>query len=112
MGCGNVGVLRNFIHYSTGPENLYGIDLLSDRIEKAKRLSPNIDFRCGDASNFLMKMRVLELDGIILWFDYHINNTQNPDVKGVKKKEIYELFPNCDIFFKRILLARFNLQGQ
>jgi len=33
------------------PENLFGIDLLSDRIEIAKKISPNIDFQCGDASN-------------------------------------------------------------
>ena len=42
---------------------------------------------------------------IILWYDYHMNNPNNPDVKGVKKKEIYELFPNCIIHLKRINLA-------
>jgi ubiquinone/menaquinone biosynthesis C-methylase UbiE len=35
--------------YGARPENLYGIDLLDERIEEAKRLSPNIDFRCGNA---------------------------------------------------------------
>jgi len=32
-------------------------------------------------------------------------NPENPDVKGVNKREIYELFPNCDIYLKRITLA-------
>lgn len=50
-------------------------------------------------------LRALKPDGIILWYDYHMNNPKNPDVKGVKKKEIYELFPHCQIDLKRITLA-------
>lgn len=50
-------------------------------------------------------MRILRPKGIILWYDYHMNNPNNPDVRGVKKKEIYELFPNCGIYIKRITLA-------
>ena len=38
--------------------------------------------------------RVLQPDGIILCYDYHVNNPNNPDVKGVKKEEIYERFPH------------------
>ncbi len=34
-----------------------------------------------------------------------MNNPKNPDVKGVKKREIHKLFNNCDIFLKRITLA-------
>jgi hypothetical protein len=40
-----------------------------------------------------------------MWYDYHIDNPRNPGVKGVKKKEVYELFPRCDIHLKRITLA-------
>jgi SAM-dependent methyltransferase len=134
VGCGIGEVLRNFIRYRARPENLNGIDLLSDRVEIAKRLSPNINFKCGDASNLpygdesfdivlqftvftsildsQMKkeiagemLRVLKPDGIIFWYDFHMNNPQNPDVKGVKKKEIYELFPDCSIYLKRITLG-------
>ena len=36
VGCGSGGVLRDFIKYGALPENLYGIDLLEDRIERAK----------------------------------------------------------------------------
>ncbi|MCR4292277.1 MAG: hypothetical protein NUV76_05315 [Candidatus Kuenenia sp.] len=50
-------------------------------------------------------LRVLKPDGIILWYDYHINNPKTPDVKGVKKQEILELFPHCKIDLKRITLA-------
>jgi ubiquinone/menaquinone biosynthesis C-methylase UbiE len=43
--------------------------------------------------------------GFILWYDYHINNPKNPDVRGVKAEEIHELFPDCQISLKRITLA-------
>jgi len=31
-------------------------------------------------------LRVLKADGIILWYDYHMNNPKNPDVKGIIHK--------------------------
>lgn len=134
VGCGTGGTLRRFIDYGAKPENLYGIDLLEDRIEVAKQLNPKINFICGDSSNLqypddyfdivmqftvftsiydveLKKkiasemLRVLKVDGIIVWYDFHIDNPKNPDVKRVKKNEIHSLFPNCEIFLKRITLA-------
>ena len=134
VGCGSGGFLREFVKYGAKPKNLYGIDLLEERIEKARELNPNIDFRCGDASNlpyedhfFDMVMqftvftsildcrmkekiafemlRVLKPGGTILWYDYYVNNPWNPDVKGVKKKEIKRLFPNCMLSLKRVTLA-------
>ena len=117
VGCGEGGELRNFIRYGARPENLSGVDLLPDRIEAAKEISPNIEFRCGDASHLVYEdesfdiviqftmftsildnrmkqsvagemLRVLKPDGIILWYDYYRNNPMNPDVRGVKKREI------------------------
>ncbi len=134
VGCGKGDMLRNFIQYGARPENLYGLDLLKGRVEKAKYLSPNINFICGNAENLpyadkffdivmqftvftsildgKMKkniaeemLRVLKQEGIILWYDYHMNNPRNPDVRGIKKREIYELFPNCEVRLKRITLA-------
>lgn len=134
VGCGVGGVLRDFIKYGAKPENLYGVDLLQDRIERAKYLSPNINFICCNAENLTysdgffdivmqftmftsifddsMKrniakemLRVLKNDGIILWYDFIYNNPKNPDVKGIKKKEIISLFPNCEFEFNKITLA-------
>ncbi len=134
VGCGGGSELRNFIRYGALPQNLYGIDLLEDRVEFARSISPNIHFACGSAESLpyekdyfdivmqftvftsildnTMKrnvasemLRVLKPSGIILWYDYHMNNPKNPDVRGVKKKEIHDLFPNCDISLKRITLA-------
>ena len=134
VGCGEGGELRNFIRYGARPENISGVDLLLDRIETAKKISPNIDFHCGDASRlpyenetfdiviqFTMftsildrgmkksiaseMMRVLKPDGILLWYDYYMNNPRNLDVRGIKKGEIFELFRGCHIYLKRITLA-------
>lgn len=134
VGCGGGGELRNMIRYGAIPSNLHGIDLLPDRIAAARMLSPNIDFVCGDASKLpyedesmdvvmqftvftsilegKMKrdiaremLRVLKRDGIILWYDFHTDNPANPNVRAVKKKEIYELFKNCEIYLKRTTLA-------
>ena len=49
--------------------------------------------------------RVLKRDGLILWYDYHMNNPKHPDVKGVKIREIQALFPHCEIRLERITLA-------
>jgi len=134
VGCGAGGVLRNFIKYGAIPENLYGIDLLPDRIETAKKLSPHINFYLGSATelpfeneffdivmqftvftsilDYSMKqkiaqemLRVLKPDGIILWYDYFISKPTNPDVEGVGKREIKNLFPNCKFEFHKITLA-------
>lgn len=134
VGCGRGRVLQRFVDYGALPEDLFGIDLLPDRIEQAQKLNPGINFKCGDAQKLPYRdesfdivlqftvftsvldeqmkgniaremLRVLKRDGIILWYDYHVNNPKNPDVKGVKKKEIKQLFPNCSFHFRRITLA-------
>lgn len=134
VGCGTGILLREFIKYGAKPKYLYGIDLLEDRIKIAEEISPNINFRYGNAiklpykdnsfdivaqftvfTSILKKeikneiakemLRVLKEEGIILWYDFSYNNPRNRDVKGIKKKEIVELFPDCKFTFKRITLA-------
>ena len=134
VGCGIAWLLRKFINYGARPENLTGIDLLPNAIEEAKRTSPNIDFRCGNAEalpfgnemfdivmQFTMftsilddgmkrnianeMLRVLRGRGIILWYDYFVSKPTNLDVKGIGKREIIRLFPNCTCDFNRVTLA-------
>jgi SAM-dependent methyltransferase len=134
IGCGGGRELGTFIRYGARPDNLFGIDLLQSRIDAAREINPHIDFRCGDAASLpygdgsfdivmqftvftsildtQMKreiagemLRILKPAGIILWYDYHMNNPRNPDVRGVKKKEIHALFPGCEIYLKKITLA-------
>ena len=134
LGCGNGAILRNFIRYGAQPQNCFGVDLLESRITEARHISPNMDFRCGNAESLsysdgqfdmllcftvftsildgAMKqnitgemLRVLKPGGIIIWYDYHLNNPKNTDVRGVKKKEIFKLFSGCDIKLRRTTLA-------
>lgn len=134
VGCGDGEPLRRFVTYGANPTNLVGVDLLEDRIEIARRLAPNIDFHCANAQALPFEdasfdlvyqitvftsifdprmrqqvaremLRVLKPDGLILWYDFHMNNPRNPDVQGAKKKEIYTLFPGCSIDLRRVTLA-------
>ncbi len=134
LGCGTGAALRDFVKFGASPQNLSGIDLLPDRIEKARALSPGMEFTCGNAETlpytdgsfdivicFMVftsvldsgmkreiareMTRVLSESGIIIWYDYHVNNPRNPDVRGVGKSEIMSLFPGCAVSLRRIVLA-------
>ena len=50
-------------------------------------------------------LRILKPTGTILWYDFLMNNPRNPDVRGVKRREIKQLFPGCRIQLQRITLA-------
>ncbi|UCD84904.1 MAG: class I SAM-dependent methyltransferase [Deltaproteobacteria bacterium] len=133
IGCGSGGWLRDLLQYGAKPENLYGIELLHDRFEKANYLCPNMNITQGNAVKIeyddemfdivlqstvftsimdyeikkriaIEMLRVLSKDGIILWYDFRYNNPNNPDVSGIKKREIKELFPECDYEFKTVTL--------
>jgi ubiquinone/menaquinone biosynthesis C-methylase UbiE len=135
IGCGNGDLLRDFIKWGARPENIIGIDLLPDRVAEAIHLCPKaIDIQQGNAAklqfadesfdvivqatvftsvldmNMKRQMaaemfRVVKSDGLILWYDYHMDNPKNPDVKGVTAREISGLFPKCQIHLQRITLA-------
>lgn len=135
VGCGSGDLLRDFIKWGARPENIVGIELLRERMAEAVELCPKaISIHQGNAARLPfagesfdivvqstvftsvldrgMKQelasemrRVLKPEGLILWYDFHINNPRNPDVKGVKRREIYALFPDCDIRLQSITLA-------
>jgi SAM-dependent methyltransferase len=135
IGCGAGFWLREFVQLGARPENLFGIDLLTDRVAEARQLCPeSVKFQCQSAatlsfpdasfdlilqatvftsildSNMKQQvasemLRAVKPDGLILWYDYHINNPHNRDVRGIKKREIHQLFPHCRIDLRRITLA-------
>ena len=134
VGCGTGQWLRDFIKWGARPENTTGIDLLQDRVATARRLCPPaVRIQCASAAQLPFSnerfdivlqstvftsildrdlrqqiaaemMRVVKPEGLILWYDYHVNNPWNKDVRGVKRQEIYQLFPNCGIDLERITL--------
>ena len=135
IGCGTGDNLRDFVKWGALPENVTGIDLLTDRIAEAVRLCPaKMRIQAGNAANLEFPnshfdlawqstvftsvldpqikrkiaselLRVVKPDGLIFWYDYHVNNPRNPDVRGVKRREIHDLFPGCDIRLRRTTLA-------
>ena len=135
VGCGTGHWLREFIKWGVRPENITGIDLLVDRVAEARCLCPEaVCIAYGNAAELafpdatfdlvvqstvftpvldaIMKqqmasemLRVVKDDGFILWYDYHVNNPWNPDVRGIKRREISQLFPDCHIKLQRITLV-------
>ncbi|MBU1576518.1 MAG: class I SAM-dependent methyltransferase [Candidatus Edwardsbacteria bacterium] len=110
------------------------MDLLPERVERARSLYPNINITQGNCETLAfpdqefdivlqstvftsilsdpMKrniaaemLRVVNREGIILWYDFRYDNPRNPDVKGIKKAEIVNLFPGCDFDFKTTTLV-------
>jgi SAM-dependent methyltransferase len=135
IGCGSGNLLRDFVRWGAQPENMTGVDLLPDRVSEALRLCPaGMQIQEGNAARLQFPnrhfdlvvqstvftsvldkavkkeiaaemRRVMKPDGLILWFDYHMNNPRNPDVMGVKAREIRTLFPGCRIHLERVTLA-------
>ena len=50
-------------------------------------------------------LRVVKDEGFIVWYDFHVNNPWNPDVRGIKKREIAQLFPGCRLTLQRLTLV-------
>src|SRR5207247_9664110 len=50
-------------------------------------------------------IRVTKDDGLILWYDFRVDNPRNPDVRGVNRHEIQKLFPACRVTLRRVTLA-------
>jgi ubiquinone/menaquinone biosynthesis C-methylase UbiE len=135
VGCGTGAQLREFMKWGARPENMTGIDLLVDHVAEARYLCPEaVSIVCGNAAELAfpdatfdlvvqftvftsvldstMKqqmaaemLRVVQDDGYILWYDFHVNNPWNPDVRGIKRREISQLFPGCQITLQRMTLV-------
>ncbi len=112
-----------------------GIDLLPERIAAARlATAAGVTFLCGSAAKLDFPdgafdcvlqstvftsilddavrqqiaremLRVLRPDGLILWYDFHVNNPWNPDVRRVSRREIRRLFPGCRVELRSVSLA-------
>ncbi|MCI1279227.1 MAG: class I SAM-dependent methyltransferase [Nitrospira sp.] len=135
VGCGSGHWLREFIKWGVSPQDTTGVDLRPEVLTAAARLCPEgVTLRCSngrvlefpDESFDLVlqslvftsvldptmkqqmareMLRVLKKDGLIIWYDFHVDNPWNPNVRGVRKAEIMRLFPDCDCTFDRVSLA-------
>ncbi len=49
--------------------------------------------------------RVLKRGGVILWCDFHMDNPKNADVRGIKMRELRDIFRGLEIRMRRVILA-------
>lgn len=135
VGCGSGYWLRQFVQWGAHPENLFGVDLLPDRVQKAKRLcgpsvailvANGVDLQFEDGTFDLVlqstvfssildpmtsrlvaseMLRVLKPTGFVLWYDFFVKSPRNPDVRGVTQRDIQELFRGCSVELERVTLA-------
>jgi ubiquinone/menaquinone biosynthesis C-methylase UbiE len=135
VGCGSGAWLQQFIRWGARAENVAGIDLRADPLARARQALPasvRLELGNGAALPFESGMfdivlqstmftsvldpeirrqtasemlRVLKPDGLILWYDFLVNNPANPDVRGVRKREIRTLFSGCRLDLRRVTLV-------
>ncbi|MCC7124223.1 MAG: class I SAM-dependent methyltransferase [Acidobacteria bacterium] len=135
FGCGSGFWLREFIKWGCAPSHVTGVDLLADRIAEARRLCPSgVELICANAPDaplvphtydiVLQSMlltsvldpalrvavaramqRAVAPGGLILSYDYHVNNPRNADVRALSKRDLRELFPDCRVDVRRLTLA-------
>jgi len=126
VGCGHGGLLGWFHARGVKPENLYGVDLLPNRIKIARETFPAFTFLEGNAEQLAFPddsfdlvsaltvfssildvamaksvarniERVLTSRGVVVWFDMRYPNPWNPAIRAMTKSRIRELFPSFEL---------------
>lgn len=134
IGCGGGQWMVEFQMFGVQARNCAGIDIDETRTDTARQRVPQADVKTGDAAELPWKdasfdivfqstvftsvldaetkkriaaemRRVCSPDGLILWYDFAFDNPKNPNVKGVGKREIRDLFAPWKCEFKKITLA-------
>lgn len=133
LGCGAGELLGLFLEWGAKAQNLFGIDLMPDRIHMARENFPACSFQAGNAellpypdaefdlvtvftvftsildrrmaANVSREIaRVLSPGGAVLWYDLRRNNPFNKNVRGLSRKRIQELFPSFRMNLESISL--------
>jgi SAM-dependent methyltransferase len=133
MGCGSGGVLGEYLAFGAATCNLFGVDLLPDRLAQAHHWHSGLNLANADgqslpfpsqAFDLVMQftalssildaevrrkigaemLRTVKPNGLILSYDFWLNPT-NPQTHGIRPAEIIRLFPQCQYEFHRITLA-------
>jgi ubiquinone/menaquinone biosynthesis C-methylase UbiE len=133
VGCGDGAVLRDMLRYGARSNDLHGIDLLPDRVERARSQTPGAHIDCADAHRLpydtgefdlvlgftlLSSLRdvsarqqvasemsrVARPGGLVLVYDFWLNPT-NRHVHALRRSEVRALFQGHDVEFKSTTLA-------
>jgi ubiquinone/menaquinone biosynthesis C-methylase UbiE len=134
VGCAGGKTLLGLLTYDARPENLFGVDLLEDRVEEARALAPQLHFERADARSLPFDdaafdlvlaftlfssigsheirsevaaemLRVLQPTGAALVYDFWVTSPSNPDTQPIRRGEIRRLFPGRRIVSRRVTLA-------
>lgn len=134
VGCGAGAWLRSLMEWGAEPSRLHGVDLLADRIEQARAISPHIDFSVspgwplpfGDFSMDIVSaytvfssildpnaraalagemMRIVRPSGLILIYDFRARSLRNCDTVGVGLNEIKRLFHGMQANYKMVSMV-------
>jgi SAM-dependent methyltransferase len=133
VGCGDGAVLRDMLRYGAVADDLHGVDLLTDRVERARDLTPGAHIDVADAQalnyedgsfdlvlGFTLLSSVVEPEararvasemrrvtrhgGVVLLYDFW-TNPFNRDVRPLKQDEVRSLYPGRRVDFRRTTLA-------
>jgi SAM-dependent methyltransferase len=133
VGCGTGKVLAGLTQWGALPKNLYGVDLVPERIMEAQQRFPEISFQLANAEQIdlpdasfdlvlqftvftailddqMMRnvaeevYRVLKPGGAVLWYDFRYNNPWNRNVRGMPRESIQSLFPHLNVGLDSITL--------
>jgi SAM-dependent methyltransferase len=133
VGCGDGGVLRDLVRFGAQPSMLTGVDLLEDRVDRARSLTPGAVIRVADAQSlpfadaafdlvlgFTLLSSVMGPDarstvaaevarvcapgGAVVLYDFWVNPL-NRDTHPLRRGEVQGLFPGWPATFRATTLA-------
>lgn len=122
VGCGAGERLAAFEDWGARPENLFGVDLIPERIRAARKNYPQITFELANAEELPFADGTLDLvtvftvftsildrrmaanvcreinralvpGGAVVWYDFRMHNPLNRHVRGISHLQIQNLFP-------------------
>lgn len=134
VGCGAGEELARLCRQGAHPSRCHGIDLLPDRVERARALLPEADLREGDARHLpysgtsmdlaVLKVvmssvlddavcamiaaeadRVLKPGGAVLWYDNRYANPFNRHVRGLSRKTLARLFDGYEMRLRAVTVV-------
>ena len=133
VGCAGGDWLRRFQSYGAEPEDITGVELQLPFLQAARQSLPRMNFIQADGGTLPFPdatfdmvhqatmltlvldpdirrrvaaemLRVVRPDGFLLWFDMRYSNPRNPDMRGIGRKELRELFPGCRMRLRSVSL--------
>lgn len=134
VGYGRIGWLAEMLSWGLRLSDLHGIELDPRRAEIARAALPEADLRIGDATDLPWPVESFRLiiastvftsildssvrralagaitealapGGVLLWYDFAVDNPKNRAVRGIGRNELRDLFPDLEQLIRSTTLA-------